>query len=264
MKIGIFDSGLGGLVITQGILKKLPQYDYVYLGDTARLPYGDRTEREIYKFTSQSIEFLFKKRCKLVVVACNTASANALRKIQQEYLPKHYPDRRVLGVIIPTAEQSSGYRRIGIIATASTVRSRAHVRELKKLNPRAQVFQQAAVKLVPLIEKNDFSGIDRVLKSYLDPMGKKGIEALVLGCTHYPILKSRIKKILGSRVKVIDQTEIIPPKLQHYLRRHPEIRRGLSKGRRRLYYVTRLTPEFRQVARLLAGKNVPFKLARLN
>jgi glutamate racemase len=263
MKIGIFDSGLGGLIITQSVIKKLPRYDYIYLGDTARVPYGDRSEETIYRFVRQAVEFLFKKGCGLVVVACNTASANALRKIQQDYLPRHYPDRRVLGVIIPTAEEAALHGKVGVIATASTVRSKAHMRELKKLNSRVLVYQQAAARLVPLIEKNDFARIDRVLEGYLKPLGKKGIEALILGCTHYPILKGNIRKILGPGIKIIDQTEIIPPKLENYLSRHPEINAKLSKGGKRGYFVTKRTKEFNEVARLLAGKKIPFKLARL-
>ncbi len=155
MKIGIFDSGIGGLVIARSLISELPQYDYVYLGDTKRVPYGDRSQKEIYEFTRQGLDFLFAQGCGLAILACNTASAQALRKIQREYLPRKYPDKKVLGVVIPTAEACAKYKVVGILATSSTVSSKSYVTELKKLNPKINIIQQAAPLLVPLIENNE-------------------------------------------------------------------------------------------------------------
>jgi len=210
MKIGIFDSGLGGLFVTRALTKKLPQYDYVYLGDTQRMPYGNRSRETIYQFLREAVEYLFSRDCELIIVACNTASAEALRRIQQEYFPKHYPKRRVLGVIIPTAEialENGMAKRIGVLATQGTVHSRAYVRELKKIAPHIEIFQQAAPLLVPIIESNSIKFADPILYSYLKPLLEKNIDTLILGCTHYPLLKPLLHDILGNGVKLIDSAE---------------------------------------------------------
>ena len=263
MKIGIFDSGLGGLFVTRALTKKLPQYDYVYLGDTQRVPYGNRSRETIYQFLREAVEYLFSHDCELIIVACNTASAEALRKIQQQYLPKHYPKRRVLGVIIPTAEvalENTQTKRIGVLATQGTVRSQTYVRELKKIAPHVKIFQQAAPLLVPIIENNSMEFVDLTLRSYLEPLLKKNIDTLILGCTHYPILKSRIKKLCGPRVKVISQDEIISQKLFNYLKRHPEIDRKLTKKRRRSFLVTDLTDATKALAKKWFGGKIKFQI----
>lgn len=265
-KIGIFDSGLGGLVIARSIFKKLPQYDYVYLGDTKNLPYGNRSTSEVYNYTKRAVKFLLDNGCRLVVLACNTASALALRKIQQEFLPKNYPNRRVLGVVIPTLEEADENHHnqiIGVIGTTATIRSHIYKKELMKIDPEAKIFEQAAPKLVPLIEANSLQKAQKSLELYLKPLQRQGIEALVLGCTHYPILGPQIKKIVGPKVKVVSQTDFLPGKLKDYLKRHKEIDQGLSKKHQRLFLVTAYNPKFGKVAKRLFGKSLKFSVVGL-
>lgn len=178
--IGVFDSGFGGLSIMKEIVKKLPEHDFVYLGDTVRTPYGNRSQEVIYKFTEQAVDFLFKAGCQLIILACNTASSEALRKIQQEYLPKYHPNKKVLGVVIPVAQIAAKItknNRIGIIGTESTIVSKAFVKELKKLNPKIKVFQKACPLLVPVVEAGEekLLATDLILKEYLKPLIKKSL-----------------------------------------------------------------------------------------
>ncbi|MBU6447331.1 glutamate racemase [Patescibacteria group bacterium] len=264
MKIGIFDSGLGGLMIARSLISKLPQYDYVYLGDTKRVPYGDRSQKAIYEFTRQGLEFLFAHGCGLVIVACNTASAQALRKIQQEYLPRKHTGKKVLGVIIPTAEACAKYKSVGILATASTVSSGSYPAELKKLNTKIKIIQQAAPLLVPLIENNELKNAQPILREYLKPLLAARVQAIILACTHYPILKRQIAALAGKRVKIISQTEIIPGKLRDYLRRHNEINAKLSKRRSRKFYVTDLTPGFSHLAGVMFDGKIKLEPAKLS
>src|SRR5664279_3396454 len=185
MKIGIFDSGLGGLIITHSLINKLPQYDYLYLGDTARVPYGNRSPEIVFQYTLESVDYLFKQNCKLIIVACNTASSEALRKIQQDYLPKNYPDRKILGVIIPSVEEvveKTRTGKIGVIATRGTVNSQTYIREIQKLRPNTKVYQQAAPLLVPLIEYDGSKWVDKILDEYLAPLLQQDIDTLILGC----------------------------------------------------------------------------------
>lgn len=230
--IGIFDSGFGGLTIMKEIIKELPEYDYVYLGDTARVPYGNRSKEIIYEFTCEAVDFLFAKNCELIILACNSASAEALRKIQQEYLPQKYPGKKVLGVIIPTAELAAiktQNQKIGIMATEATVKSKTFVQEIQKINSRARVFQKACPLLVPIVEAGEQNkkSTSEILERYLQPLVKKNIDTLILGCTHYGILEKQIKKIVGSKIKIISEAKIIANKLKAYLQNHPEIK--LSK-----------------------------------
>ncbi|MFC1790375.1 glutamate racemase, partial [Patescibacteria group bacterium] len=197
--VGVFDSGFGGLEIFREIVKKLPDYDYLYLADTARAPYGTRSQEVIYNFTLQAVDFLFKQGCPLVILACNTASSKALRKIQQEYLPQKYPERRVLGVLIPACEEAvekTSNNKVGVLATEGTVSSKAFVKELKKIKPEVEVSQQAAPLLVSIVESGEHEGeiADLALKNYLEPLLGKEIDTLILGCTHYGILRDKIKK----------------------------------------------------------------------
>lgn len=259
MKIGIFDSGVGGLIITHALIEKLPLYDYIYLGDLARVPYGNRSVQIIYQFTEQAVAYLFKQNCQLIIVACNTASAAALRKIQEAYLPNHYPTRRVLGVLIPAAEIASTKtknHRIGILATNSTVSSGAFISEINKLSPQTQVFQSPAPLLVPLIENDGLKWASSILDEYLAPLLKYNIDTLVLGCTHYPLLKDIIRVKVGNDIEVICQDEIIPAKLKVYLTKHPEIETSLSKKSERTFYVTDLTNETQQLAKKLFGEQI--------
>ena len=218
MKIGIFDSGLGGLIIAKAIRKIMPQYDYVYLGDTKRVPYGNRSHETVFEFTRQAVDYLFRKEnCAIVIVACNTASAQALKKIQQEYLPaftkasageaKNFMDRKVLGVLIPTAEECAKFKRVGILGTSGTISSNTFPIEIKKINRVIKVFQNPAPMLVLLAEEGEKVLVKPFLLKYLKPFTGKKIEVLALGCTHYPFYKNEIKKILGKKIKVISVAE---------------------------------------------------------
>ncbi len=230
---------MGGLIITRAISRMMPEYDYVYLGDTKRVPYGNKSHEAVFEFTREAVDYLFRKEnCAVVVIACNTASARALRQIQQEYLLKNFKNRKVLGVLIPAAEIASNYKRTGVLATLGTVASNAWVVEIQKLNRKTKVFQNPAPMLVPLIEERENTLSKLFLLKYLKPLMKKKISALVLGCTHYPILKKKIKKITGKNVKIISQDEIIPKKLKEYLAQHPEISQKLSKNKSMKILVT--------------------------
>jgi glutamate racemase len=262
VRIGIFDSGLGGLVIAKSIIGKLPQYDYIYLGDTKNLPYGSKSQEQIFKFTTSALRYLFAQDCKLVIIACNTASAKALRKIQREFLPKYFPNKKVLGVIVPTIEAVAGDRlikKIGIISTTSTAKSHAYKKEIAKISPKLKVYEQGAPQLVPFIENNALSLANSALDAYLKPLLAKNIDALVLGCTHYPILKKRIQSVVGKKVKVFSQEEIIPGKLATYLKKHSEINSILSKKKSREFFVTKINSGFKKVAKRLFGKNINLK-----
>jgi len=267
MKIGVFDSGIGGLIILRSIKKHLPSYDYIYLGDTKRVPYGNRSQAVIFEFTCQAVDFLFKKGCALVIVACNSSSSRALRKIQREWLPKHYPNRRVLGVIVPTVEEASTDKKIkslGIIATLATINSRAFDKELKKRNKNIKVFSLATPLLVPLIENNDLKWSEAILKDYLKFFKVHKIETLLLGCTHYPIIKNIIRSLVGKKIKVISQDEIIPKKLKLYLNHHPEISKKLSHKGRVDILVTDMTNHIKLLARKWFSKNAKLRVIKLD
>ena len=266
MKIGIFDSGLGGLVIAKSIIKKLPQYDYVYLGDTKNLPYGEKTPAQIFNYTKTAVDFLFRQDCALVIVAYNTSSALALRKIQQQYLPRKYSDRRVLGVVIPTLEEADKnhrHQRIGVIGTNATIRSHIYKKELGKIDPKARIYELATPKLVPLIEKNSLHLAEKTLELYMKTLQKQGIEALILGCTHYPILKKEVRKLGGKKLVVVSQDEIIPNKLSDYLQRHLEMRKKISRKSQKEFLVTKVTPGFQAVAKRLFGKEIKLKAVKI-
>ncbi len=265
--IGVFDSGFGGLTIFKRLVKKLPKYDYIYLGDSARAPYGNRSQGLIFEFTKEAVEHLFKTGCQLIILACNTASAEALQKIQQEYLLRSYPDRRVLGVIRPTVEEAvklTKNNRIGVIGTKGTISSGAYIRELQKLNPKIKVFQQACPLLVPIIEvgEHNWERTDLILKKYLKPLLNKKIDTLILGCTHYPIIKNKIKKIVGN-IKLVSQEEIIGAKLSDYLKRHPETEQKIGKTGKRIFLTTDLTDNFQKLGSLFFGKKISPKIVRL-
>jgi len=236
--IGVFDSGLGGLTVLKYFLKELPAYNYIYLGDNARLPYGAKSPETIYEYTREAVDFLFRAGCNVIVLACNTASSQALRRLQQEYLPTHYPERRLLGVIRPLAEYAAKLPRtekkkttvpaIGVIGTQATINSGAYVHEIKKLDPALSVEQVATPLLVPLIEEGwaDKPETKMILKKYLRALKAKSVSALILGCTHYDFLYPAIKNIMGKRVALPRPGEIIAGALKDYLARHPEL--GLS------------------------------------
>jgi glutamate racemase len=265
-KIGIFDSGLGGLIILKEIIKKLPQYDYIYLGDSARVPYGNRSQETIYEFTQQAVDFLFKQDCQLIIIACNTASSEALRKIQQEWLPQNYPDRRVLGVIRPVVEKAAkvSSKKIGVIGTKGTISSNAYVKEIAKLNPKFEVIQQATPLLVPLIEedwlKSDVT--KKVLRKYLKKLKDAKIDTLILGCTHYPVLFKQIQGIMG-KIKVLHSGEIEVDSLTDYLQRHPEIETKLDKNQNYKFYVTDVSEHYQELAEKWFGSGMKFEKIEL-
>lgn len=264
MKIGIFDSGLGGLIVAKSITGAMPEYDYVYLGDTKRVPYGNRSHEAVFEFTKECVDYLFRKEnCAIVVVACNTASARALRKIQQKYLPKNFPNRKVLGVLIPAAEECVKFNRIGILGTSGTVASNTFPKEIKKLNKNAKIFQSAAPMLVPLAEEGEEKNALPFIKKYLQPFLNKKLNALVLGCTHYPIFKNQIKKLLPKNVKIISQDEIIPKKLKNYFLRHPEVEKKLSRGKIARILVTDITKNVKKLSKKWFGKKAKPKLINL-
>ncbi len=264
-KIGIFDSGLGGLIITKSIVKNLSKYSYVYLGDTKRVPYGNRSHETVYEFTCEALKYLFEKeQCSLVILACNTASAKALRKIQQEFLPNFFPNKKVLGVLIPTTEEVINYKKIGIIATKGTVGSHTFKTEINKLNSKAKVFEIPTPLLVPIIEEGENHLAIPIIQKYLKPLIAKKIDVLVLGCTHYPILKKEIKSIIGDKIKIISQDEIIPKKLNEYLNHHPEIEKKLSKNKNIKILFTDITPTVEELTLKWFGKNTKISLVKID
>ncbi len=266
--IGVFDSGFGGLVVLREFLQVLPQYDYLYLGDNARIPYGTRSDKVVVRFTAQAVDYLFRQGCRLIILACHTASSKALRTIQQVYLPVHYPERRVLGVVIPTVEEAlarSPGKRIGVIATEGTVSSLSFDMELKKLDPEVAVVQQACPLLVPLIEsgEQDWEGTDMILKRYLATLQKARVDTLILGCTHYSIIKEKVRGIMGNNLELICSGQVTAAKLMDYLERHPEMETRLSRGGSRRYLTTDLTPRFQQLASLFMGQSLTPEVVEL-
>jgi glutamate racemase len=235
--IGVFDSGYGGLSILKELVKELPEYDYLYLGDNARAPYGTRSFETVYHYTLECVQHLFNEGCELVILACNTASAKALRTIQQKDLPIIAPNKRVLGVIRPTTEmvgELSKSKTVGILGTSGTVQSESYVVEINKFFPDIKVVQEACPMWVPLVENNEHKGdgADYFIKKHLDNIFNKAPETdtLVLGCTHYPLLMDKIKKYLPENIKVLAQGEVIAHSLKDYLQRHPEIEGKCGKS----------------------------------
>jgi glutamate racemase len=266
--IGIFDSGFGGLDIMRGIVKKLPEYGYVYLGDTARVPYGTRSKEIVYDFTRQAVDFLFKKNCELIVIACNTASSDALRQIQRKYVSKYYAGKKVLGVLIPAAEAAvakTKNKKIGVMATEGTVASGAFAREISKINPEIKIFQAACPLLVPLVEAGEQNSkiTDLALQKYLKPLIGKKVDTLILGCTHYGVLENKIKKIAGSHVDIISEAKVVAEKLKDYLERHQEIDKKLAKKGRRNFYSTDLTKKFQVLGSKFFGQKIKVQKAVL-
>ncbi|MCX7728878.1 MAG: glutamate racemase [Bacteroidia bacterium] len=265
-KIGIFDSGYGGLTIFKEILKELPEYDYVYLGDNARAPYGSRSFETVYRFTLECVQYLFEKNCPLVILACNTASAKALRTIQQKDLPKIAPQNRVLGVIRPTTEiigHLSPSKHIGIFATEGTVKSESYLIEIKKFFPDLIVTQEACPMWVPLIENNEHlsEGANYFVKKHVQNLltADKNIDSILLACTHYPLIAPKIKEFLPSNIQLISQGNIVAKSLKKYLLHHPEIDIRLGKHKQREYYTTIEAEWFNEKAALFFGETIHAK-----
>jgi len=261
--IGVFDSGYGGLTVLKELVGRLPDYDYIYLGDNARAPYGNRSFETVYQYTLQSVQWLFDQGCPLVVLACNTASAKALRTIQQLDLPRIAPDHRVLGVIRPTTEvvgQYSASGKVGVLATRGTVLSESYPIEIAKFFPDVEVFQQPCPLWVPLIENNehDKPGADYFVKTYVDQLMARcaDIDTVVLGCTHYPLLKDKIAAALPAGHTLISQGEIVAESLADYLQRHPEMESRLSKSASVQFFTTDSTEDFDSHASIFYGQNL--------
>ena len=257
MKLGIFDSGLGGVMIASAIRDQLPDIDIVYFGDTLHVPYGNRSEDTIYKYTQDAMAYLFEvQNCQLIIMACNTSSASALRKLQQTWLPGVYPERRILGVVVPTIEYAidQGYKRIGLIGTNYTVHSNVYEDELQKINPDIEIVQTNTPLLVPLIENDGMGWIESVLDSYIKPLLKQNIEALILSCTHYTCLKDIIRQRYD--IAVLAQDEIVPLKLKDYLQRHPETDDLIGKSGGEAFHVSDLTENYAEKASTFYGENI--------
>ena len=261
--IGIFDSGYGGLTILHGIRQLLPEYDYLYLGDNARAPYGPRSFDVVYEFTRQAVLKLFEMGCHLVILGCNTASAKALRSIQQKDLPKIDPERRVLGVIRPTAEVIGSLtktRHVGVLATEGTIKSESYNLEIRKLYPDIEVSGVACPFWVPLVEYNeaDSPGADYFVKKRIDQIMRLDdkIDTIILGCTHYPLLMPKILKFLPAGVRVVPQGEYVAESLKAYLERHPQIEQRCAKNGTVNYLTTENPKKFKEQAQIFLHEPV--------
>jgi glutamate racemase len=269
--IGVFDSGFGGLTIFRRIRQLLPQYDFIYLGDNARTPYGNRSFETVCKFTTEGVRHLFEQGCPLVIIACNTASARALRNIQQQYLPAHCPDRRVLGVIRPTVEAIGDHQDLGTVAlwaTQGTVTSESFAIEIAKYAPRVRLVQQACPLLVPLVEAGELEGqgLDHFIRKYWDLTVEHDgtVDTLLLGCTHYPLIHSRIRALLPPKVRILSQDELVAPSLAGYLARHPEMESRLSRRGSCLYLTTDQCRHFDHLAEIFMGHAVSSEKVELS
>jgi glutamate racemase len=264
--IGVFDSGYGGLTILKELKHTLPQYDYIYLGDNARAPYGPRSYDTVYQYTLEAVNWFFNQGCSLVILACNTASAKALRTIQQKDLPKMTPDKRVLGVIRPTTEilgNFSNTHQVGILGTLGTIQSDSYPIELAKFFPDLKVFQQACPLWVPLIEngEQDKPGADYFVKSYLDQLFSQSadIDTLLLACTHYPLLADKIRAYMPKGVNIVTQGAIVAKSLAKYLESHPDLAQKCSQSGQLSFYTTDNPQAFELQASTFFGQKIAAK-----
>ena len=269
--IGVFDSGYGGLTVFKSIIKELPDYNYIYLGDNARAPYGDHSFEIVYQYTLECVEWLFAQGCPLVILACNTASAKALRSIQQKVLPVKYPNHRVLGVIRPTAEVIGEFtqsKTIGVMGTRGTVNSASYPLEIKKFFPEVKVVQQSCPMLVPLIENNEHlgAGADYFVKKYIDELLLQApdLDCILLACTHYPLIIPKLQQLLSANVKVISQGEIVAESLKKYLHQHPEIAMQIGKHSKPQFFTSGDLEIFDNRASLFFEKNIVSKQIKLS
>ncbi len=261
--IGIFDSGYGGLTILHGIRQLLPQYDYLYLGDNARAPYGSRSFEVVYQFTRQAVLKLFERGCHLIILGCNTASAKALRSIQQRVLPEVAPERRVLGIIRPTAEvigQLTTSRHVGILATEGTIGSKSYNMEIQKLHPDITVTGVACPLWAAIVEANeaDSPGADYFVGKYIDRLLRrdKAIDAIVLGCTHYPLLMNSILRHVPPGIRIIPQGQYVAESLSDYLHRHPSMEQRITQNGTCHYLTTESPEKFKESAQIFLHEQV--------
>ena len=264
--IGVFDSGYGGLTILDKIREVLPEYDYIYLGDNARAPYGTRSFEVVYEFTRQAVNKLFDMGCHLVILACNTASAKALRSIQMNDLPQIDPARRVLGVIRPTVEcvgEISKNQHMGVLATAGTIKSESYPLEIHKLFPEIQVSGTACPMWVSLVENNESQdeGADYFIRKYIDQLLSKDpqIDTVILGCTHFPILLPKIRQYIPDHISVIAQGEYVAESLKDYLKRHPEMDAKCTKNGNCQFYTTEAEEKFSESASTFLKQQISVK-----
>ena len=264
--IGVFDSGYGGLTILDKIREVLPEYDYIYLGDNARAPYGTRSFEVVYEFTRQAVNKLFDMGCHLVILACNTASAKALRSIQMNDLPQIDPARRVLGVIRPTVEcvgEISKNQHSGVLATAGTIKSESYPLEIHKLFPEIQVSGTACPMWVSLVENNESQdeGADYFIRKYIDQLLSKDpqIDTVILGCTHFPILLPKIRQYIPDHISVIAQGEYVAESLKDYLKRHPEMDAKCTKNGNCQFYTTEAEEKFSESASTFLKQQISVK-----
>jgi len=270
--IGVFDSGYGGLTVLKEIVKVLPGYDFLYLGDNARTPYGTRSFKVVYEYTLQAVKYLFSQNCPLVIIACNTASAKALRNIQQLDLPAIYPEKRVLGVIRPSVEKVSEITKtghVGVLGTTGTVTSDSYPIEFEKWSGGRvkSTVQEACPMWVPIVENNEIEseGAEYFVRKNIQNILKKdqNLDTLILGCTHYPLLLNVIQKYVPENIKILEQGEIVAEKLIDYLQRHPEIDSKISKNNHIEYQTTEAARNFEEKATLFLGKPVEAKTIQL-
>jgi glutamate racemase len=261
--IGVFDSGYGGLTILREFVNQLPQYDYLYLGDNARSPYGTRSFETVYRYTLQCVQWLLHQNCPLIILACNTASAKALRSIQQNDLERLDPEARVLGVIRPTTEIIGRHTRsnsIGILATPGTVQSGSYLIEIEKFFPGVKIEQEACPMWVPLVENNEHAsaGADYFVQQHINNIlaRDENIDTLLLACTHYPLLKEKIRKYLPEHVELLSQGDIVAASLKDYLKRHPEIEKNITKTGKRDFFTTDSPEDFNHKASIFFGEEV--------
>jgi glutamate racemase len=261
--IGVFDSGYGGLTVLRSIVEKLPDYDFIYLGDNARAPYGNRSFDTVYQYTREAVQWFFSRGCPLVILACNTSSAKALRTIQQQDLVESGTKNRVLGVIRPTTEIAgllSKTENVGILATSGTVNSGSYVIEINKFFPGVKVFQQACPLWVPLIENNEHQGpgADYFVKKYVDELLSQStdIDTVILACTHYPLLMDKLRKHFPKNIQLVAQGDIVAESLAKYLKNHPELESRCSKESRVSFYTTDDYADFDRHGGYFYGKKV--------
>lgn len=270
-KIGIFDSGYGGLTVLSEIKQLLPSYSYIYLGDNARTPYGSRSFETVYQYTLEAVKWLFDEGCELIILACNTASAKALRNIQQNDLPKISSTKRVLGVIRPVTEVVGTYSntgKIGLFGTKGTVKSESYTIEINKQFPNIKLHQEACPMWVPLVENGEAhrEGTNYFIKQHCDAILKQDdeIDTIILGCTHYPILKDVIQSFLPDHIKLLNQPEIVAKSLKNYLSRHPEIESRLNKNSQLRYCTTDCDKNFSQIASIFLNENIDAEKVSIN
>ncbi|MFA5420596.1 MAG: glutamate racemase [Patescibacteria group bacterium] len=259
--IGLFDSGVGGLTVLRGLIEKEPNYNYFYLGDNANVPYGNKSKEAIYSYSVKAVDFLYSKGCKIIIIACNSASSQALRKIQQEYLPTKYPDLKVLGVIRPIAEELNKYpkiKRVGVIGTKATIESDTYLDEIKNVRSDIEVFQKATPLLVPLIEESWARKPETkmILKKYLRSLKMDKVDVLITACTHYPFLLGDIKRIMGKNCLVFDTEKIIADSFFDYIERHKELDIKKSASSEYNFFTTDKFDKFIELGEMFLGRKI--------